>query len=87
VQEHRPEQRHGKDFSQKPMSLPKQQTKNQKWHVCKYMKNGTSIFAFENKLIKELSVVSSLPAETSTKYQPKKISRRLFQVLNPFMSI
>ncbi len=69
------------------MSLTKQQTKNQKWLVCKYMKNGTSIFAFENKLIKELSVFSSLLAETITKYQPKKISRRLFQALNPFMSI
>ena len=54
------------------MSLPKQQTKNQKWLVCKYMKNGTSIFAFENELIKELSVVSSLLAEASNKYQPKK---------------
>lgn len=54
------------------MSLPKQQTKNQNWHVCKYMKNGTSIFTFENELIKELSVASSLLAEASNKYQAKK---------------
>ena len=75
AQEHRPEKRHGKDFNQKPMSLPKQQAKNQKWLVCKYMKNGTSIFAFENELIKELSVVSSLLAESSNKYQPKDFER------------
>ena len=35
-------------------------------------KTEHKIFAFENKLIKELSVVSSLLAEASNKYQPKK---------------
>lgn len=65
------------------MSLPKQQTKNQKWLVCKYMKNGTSIFTFENELIKELSVVSSLLAEASNKYQPKKFLEDNFRHLSP----
>jgi len=42
VQERKPENRHDKHLNQKPMSLPKQQQRNQKWIAFKYIKNGNN---------------------------------------------
>ena len=50
------------------MSLAKQQPKIKDGSLVNTWKTATTIFAFENELTKELSVISSLPAEASNKY-------------------
>ncbi len=51
------------------------------------METATSIFAFENKLIKEMSIVSSLPGEAANKYHPKKILKGLLYAFKSFIFI